>query len=115
MLMSWHPQEGALCALDVLSVAGVINYFGKVHLASDEASTTDPHAAGMTIEPVLLQKGETRLAMYGIGNVRDTRMHYELRSNRVRMFLPEDDDGPDWFNLLLVHQNRWVRADAEPT
>ncbi len=68
----------------------------------------------MTINPILLQKGETRLAMYGIGNIKDTRMHYELRSNRVRMFLPEDDGGPDWFNILLVHQNRWGIPSQAP-
>lgn len=44
--------------------------------------------------------------MYGVGNVKDTRMHYELRSNRVRMFMPQEDNQSNWFNLLLVHQNR---------
>ncbi|KAJ9105969.1 hypothetical protein QFC19_003304 [Naganishia cerealis] len=97
--------EGALCALDVLSVAGLVNYFGKVHLASDEAAS-DPTSDGMQIKPVLLQKGQTRLAMYGVGNIKDARMHYELRSNRVRMFMPEEDEEGDWFNMLLIHQNR---------
>ncbi|KAI5451646.1 meiotic recombination [Naganishia albida] len=97
--------EGALCALDVLSVAGLVNYFGKVHLASDEAAS-DPTSDGMQIKPVLLQKGQTRLAMYGVGNIKDARMHYELRSNRVRMFMPEEDDQGKWFNMMLIHQNR---------
>ena len=99
-------QEGALCALDILAAAGVINYFGKVHLAASEEDPNDPNSSGIKIKPVLLQKGETRLAMYGVGNVKDTRMHYELRSNRVRMFMPQEDNAQDWFNLLLVHQNR---------
>jgi double-strand break repair protein MRE11 len=49
--------------------------------------------------------------MYGVGNVRDARMHYELRANRVRMFMPEGGEvaEEDWFNMLLVHQNRSVR------
>ncbi|KAJ9119094.1 hypothetical protein QFC22_003585 [Naganishia vaughanmartiniae] len=97
--------EGALCALDVLSVAGLVNYFGKVHLASDEQAS-DPTSDGMQIKPVLLQKGKTRLAMYGVGNIKDARMHYELRSNRVRMFMPEEDEDSKWFNMLLIHQNR---------
>jgi hypothetical protein len=35
-------------------------------------------------------------------------MHYELRSNRVKMFMPEGGEvgEEDWFNILLVHQNR---------
>lgn len=98
--------EGALCALDILAAAGVVNYFGKVHLAASEEDPNDPNSAGITIKPVLLQKGETRLAMYGLGNVKDARLHYELRSNRVRMFMPEDDGQQPWFNMLLVHQNR---------
>ncbi len=98
-------QEGALCALDLLSVAGLINYFGKVNLAADqEAGNQD--VDGMQIKPVMLQKGKTRLAMYGVGNMKDARMHYELRSNRVRMYMPEEDEEQPWFNLLLVHQNR---------
>ncbi|KAF8504193.1 Metallo-dependent phosphatase-like protein [Hysterangium stoloniferum] len=93
--------EGALSALDLLSVTGVINYIGKSDL---EPNDNDNNSTGLAIKPVLLRKGRTRLGMYGIGNVKDTRMHYELRSNRVRMFMPSDKD--DWFNILLVHQNR---------
>lgn len=100
-----------MCALDVLSVAGLVNYFGKVHLASDEAAS-DPTSDGMQIKPVLLQKGHTRLAMYGVGNIKDARMHYELRSNRVRMYMPEEDDQGKWFNMMLIHQNRYAETMA---
>ncbi|KAL7424851.1 meiotic recombination [Cryptotrichosporon argae] len=98
--------EGALCALDVLSVSGVLNYFGKIDLVSNEAKETDDK--GIKIRPILLRKGSTHLAVYGVGNVKDARMHYELRSNRVKMYMPEGGDvlEDDWFNLLLVHQNR---------
>jgi double-strand break repair protein MRE11 len=91
----------------MLSVAGLINYMGKFDLplsAADAQSSEQPN--GITVRPVLLRKGNTRLGMYGVGNVKDQRMHFELRSNRVRMFMPKDKD--DWFNILLVHQNRCV-------
>ncbi|RSH93640.1 meiotic recombination [Saitozyma podzolica] len=103
--------EGALCALDILSVSGVLNYFGKLDLASDEA-VDDAADKGIRIRPVLLRKGDTHLAMYGVGNVKDARMHYELRSNRVKMFMPEGGEvaEEEWFNMLLVHQNRWVES-----
>jgi double-strand break repair protein MRE11 len=54
--------------------------------------------------------------MYGVGNVKDARMHYELRSNRVKMFMPEGGEvsEEEWFNMLLVHQNRWV-TDPNPS
>jgi hypothetical protein len=83
----------------MLSVAGLVNYIGKVDLP-----VSDVPAEGMAVRPVLLRKGNTHLGLYGIGNVKDARMHFELRSNRVRMYVPKDKN--DWFNLLLLHQNR---------
>ncbi|KAL4072166.1 Mre11 DNA-binding presumed domain-containing protein [Scleroderma citrinum] len=93
--------EGALCALDVLSASGLINYMGKFDLPLSEA---DAQTSGIVIRPVLLRKGTTHLGMYGVGNVKDQRMHFELRSNRVRMYMPRNKD--EWFNILLLHQNR---------
>lgn len=87
-------------------MAGLINYIGKIDLSSDQKdSNTD--SGGIKVKPVLLRKGNTRLALYGMGNIKDQRMHYELRTNRVRMYVPRSED--DWFNILLLHQNRWVR------
>lgn len=92
-----------MCALDLLSVTGLLNYMGKIDLP---ASNDDAQTTGIEVRPVLLRKGSTRLGLYGIGNVKDARMHFELRSNRVRMFMPRDKN--DWFNVLLLHQNRCV-------
>jgi double-strand break repair protein MRE11 len=78
-------------------------------MADDAAPTTDDIGdKGIKIKPILLKKGTSHLAMYGVGNVRDARMHYELRANRVKMFMPEGGDvkEEDWFNMLLIHQNR---------
>lgn len=60
---------------------------------------------GIRIMPVLLQKGDTRIALYGMGNIKDERMHFELRANRVRMFRPAEEPA-SWFNILAIHQNR---------
>ncbi|KIM41390.1 hypothetical protein M413DRAFT_411062 [Hebeloma cylindrosporum] len=100
--------EGALCALDILSVSGLINYMGKIDLPLTEA---DAPTTGIAVRPVLLRKGKTHLGLYGIGNVKDQRMHFELRSNRVRMFMPRDKD--KWFNMLLLHQNRVKHGPQE--
>jgi double-strand break repair protein MRE11 len=107
--------EGALSALDLLSVTGLINYFGKVELpSSDELASRGadraPAAGGLSdvgirIRPILLQKGKTKIALYGMGNIKDERMHFELRKNRVRMYRPREDP-KDWFNILTIHQNR---------
>lgn len=99
--------DGALCALDILSVSGLINYMGKFDLPlSNPSNVSDPQAPGIAIRPVLFRKGNTRLGLYGVGNVKDQRMHFELRSNRVRMYMPRDKE--DWFNLLVLHQNRYI-------
>ncbi|BEI86678.1 hypothetical protein CcaverHIS002_0700240 [Cutaneotrichosporon cavernicola] len=103
--------EGALCPLDVLSVAGVLNYFGKVDLPSGQShNQSSTEGDTVNIRPVLLRKGSTNLGLYGVGNIKDIRFHYQLRSNGVKMFMPRDGDGgiaaDDWFNLLLIHQNR---------
>lgn len=80
-----------------------MNYMGKLDLPLSTAEG-EPASDGINIRPVLLQKGNTKLGLYGIGNLKDQRMHFELRSNRVKMYMPADKD--DWFNILLVHQNR---------
>ncbi|KAJ7178089.1 Mre11 DNA-binding presumed domain-containing protein [Mycena filopes] len=102
-------SEGALCALDVLSVTGLINYMGKIDLPV--GSSAETAEMGIAVRPILLRKGNTHLGLYGIGNVKDQRMHYELRSNRVRMFMPRDKQ--NWFNIMLLHQNRVKHGPQE--
>lgn len=91
----------------MLSVTGMLNYMGKIDLPLND---TEAQNNGIAVRPVLLRKGNTRLGLYGIGNVKDQRMHFELRSNRVRMYMPKDKDS--WFNVLLLHQNRYVMCLA---
>lgn len=74
---------------------------GKFDLPVTEGDTP---TTGIDVRPVLLRKGKTHLGLYGIGNVKDQRMHFQLRSNSVRMFMPPDKK--KWFNMLLLHQNR---------
>lgn len=93
----------------MLSVAGLVNYIGKFDLSL--ASTPQGTHEGITVRPVLLRKGETKLGLYGVGNVKDARMHFELRSNRVRMYMPRDKS--EWFNLMVVHQNRVKHGPQE--
>ncbi|KAM0750789.1 DNA repair exonuclease [Meredithblackwellia eburnea MCA 4105] len=97
--------EGALCALDLLSASGLINYFGRLELPANALDTDEALESGLQVKPVLLQKGTTKLALYGMGNIRDERFHYEMKHNRIKMFRPVEDQD-EWFNILLVHQNR---------
>ncbi|GAA5999486.1 MRX complex nuclease subunit [Rhodotorula paludigena] len=97
--------EGALCALDVLSASGLINYFGRMELPGQATDDAEALEDGLKVKPVLLQKGDTKLALYGMGNIRDDRFVFELTNRRINLYRPAQDPD-DWFNILLVHQNR---------
>ena len=54
---------------------------------------------------MLLCKGQTRLALYGLSSVKDERLYRLFRENKVQMMRPEEETD-EWFNLLTLHQNR---------
>ncbi|BGP41322.1 meiotic recombination [Rhodotorula kratochvilovae] len=97
--------EGALCTLDVLSASGLINYFGRMELPGQATDDAEALEDGLKVKPVLLQKGDTKLALYGMGNIRDDRFVFELTNRRINLYRPAEDP-EDWFNIILVHQNR---------
>jgi len=88
-------QEGHLAALDLLQTAGLVNYYGRT-----------PESDNIQIKPVLLQKGNTKLALYGMSNVRDERLFRTFRDGKVKFFQPGTQK-KDWFNLMSVHQNQY--------
>ncbi|KAE9004103.1 hypothetical protein PF011_g12605 [Phytophthora fragariae] len=65
-----HAQS--LAALDLLSAANLINYFGK----SDKLDDVE-------VFPVLLTKGNTRVTVYGLGNMRDERLNSMFAQQKV--------------------------------
>uniref|UniRef100_A0A4W6E9N7 Double-strand break repair protein n=1 Tax=Lates calcarifer TaxID=8187 RepID=A0A4W6E9N7_LATCA len=83
-----------LCALDLLSASGLVNHFG--HSQSVER---------IEISPILMQKGNTKLALYGLGSIPDERLYRMFVNNQVTMFRPKEDQD-EWFNLFTIHQNR---------
>lgn len=87
-------KEGHFSALDLLQVSGLINYYGK-NVETDK----------IAVKPVLLQKGRTKLALYGLSNIRDERLFRNFRSGNVKFFQPNTQKD-EWFNLMSVHQNQ---------
>eukprot|EP00064_Thunnus_orientalis_P004324 superscaffoldBa00000391_g4335 len=83
-----------LCALDLLSASGLVNHFG--HSQSVEK---------IEISPILMQKGNTKLALYGLGSIPDERLYRMFVNNQVTMLRPKEDQD-EWFNLFTIHQNR---------
>lgn len=88
--------EGNLSAWDILGNSGLVNYFGR-SLEADNIRVT----------PILLQKGTCRLALYGLGNIRDERLHRTFLQKRVEFMRADTEFGhQDFFSLFMLHQNR---------
>ncbi|OMJ21903.1 Double-strand break repair protein MRE11A [Smittium culicis] len=85
--------EGSLSAVDILSDSGLINYFGK-------AKNIDQ----ITLDPILLKKKNTRVAIYGLGSIRDERLYRTMANGRLKMNRPKDKE--NYFNIMVFHQNR---------
>jgi len=56
--------QGNFSCMDLLHATGLVNYFGKC-LSLD----------AVELSPLLMEKGATRLALYGLGAMRDERLH----------------------------------------
>ena len=83
----------------MLSANGLVNYFGKwVDLTK------------INISPILLKKGTTQLALYGLSYIHDNRLARLFLEYKVVFEQPSEETG-QWFNLFVCHQNR---ADRGP-
>lgn len=69
-----HPStgEGNYSVMDMLGASGLVNYFGKV-----------PNLEKLTYQPLLFQKGETYVAIYGIGSMNDDRLFRLFQEEKV--------------------------------
>ena len=92
--------EGHFAALDLLEMSGLLNYYGRT-----------PQSDNIEIKPVLLQKGNTKLALYGLSNVRDERLFRTFRDGGVKFFQPGTQKD-DWFNIMSVHQNHHAYTET---
>jgi double-strand break repair protein MRE11 len=78
-----------------------VNYFGR----QDEVDKVE-------ISPILLKKGDTKVALYGLGSMRDERLNRMWERQKVRFLRPDDGDdeelgeGVGFFNIFALHQNR---------
>ena len=87
------PSFGAIGSMDLLSTSGLVNYFGK------STSLTK-----VVIPPLILKKGSTHIAIYGLSYINDQRLSRLLRDDKVELLRPTEI--PDCFNILVLHQNR---------
>lgn len=87
---------GRLSSLDILSCTGLVNYFGKW-----------TNLDKVNINPIMIRKGDTKLALFGLSHIYDTRLVRLFSDYKVTLEKPDDS----WFNLMVLHQNR---ADRGP-
>ncbi|CAH2069999.1 unnamed protein product [Thlaspi arvense] len=92
-----------LSAIDILSACNLVNYFGKMVLGGSGVGQ-------ISLYPILMKKGSTTVALYGLGNIRDERLNRMFQTpHAVQWMRPEVQEGSDvsdWFNILVLHQNR---------
>ncbi|AFN83064.1 DNA repair protein Mre11 [Encephalitozoon romaleae SJ-2008] len=81
--------------LDILQSSGLVNYIGKYSLMER-----------IDVFPLLLEK-EYRVAIYGLGHIKDRRLYRMFCEGKVVFHKPEDYDS--WYNILVLHQNRVPR------
>ena len=86
--------EGGLSALDLLASANLLNYIGRV-----------PNTSSIKLAPLLVRKGSTKLALYGLGHLRDEQLTRALERQELSVARPSERP-EEWFHVLAVHQNR---------
>lgn len=69
---SHSSGQKQLSSLDILSTSGLVNYFGK---------WTD--LTEVKISPILLRKGNSKLALYGLSHIKDERLSRLFRDGKV--------------------------------
>ena len=80
-----------LSTLDLASTNSYINYFGKV-----------TNIEKIEIKPVLFEKGKTKIAIFGIGHMRDERLNLAFEKKQIKFKRPAQDQD-SWFNILVLH------------
>lgn len=90
---------GGVSSLDLLSTSGMVNYFGKCLDLTE-----------IYIRPILLRKGKSQLALYGLSYIHDNRLARLFHESKVIMEQPDKEQTGKWFNMLVLHQNRADRG-----
>lgn len=61
--------------MDMLAASGFVNYFGKV-----------PNLENLSFTPIILQKNDVNVAIYGIGSMNDDRLFRLFQEEKVIKF-----------------------------
>jgi double-strand break repair protein MRE11 len=84
-----------ISTLDQVESNHYVNYFGKVK-----------NIENIEVQPILFEKGNTRIALYGLGHMKDQRLNQAFENKKIKFCRPNQGKD-DWFNILVFHQNRY--------
>lgn len=84
------PNAQSVCYK--LATCGLLNYFGALNCVDKS----------IVIEPIVLQKNQVKIALYGLGFIPDYKLKMAFEKGEVIFMEPPRDS----FNVLVVHQNR---------
>ena len=73
-----NEQFEHLSSLDLLKKANFLNYFGKI---SDYEN--------ILIKPILFEKNGCTIAIYGIGHIKDVRLHNLFENKQIKFKKPK--------------------------
>lgn len=68
-----------LSPMNLLSTPGLVNYFGSCDDLMD-----------VSIDPILMKKGDTQLALYGLGHIPDDRLLSLFNDAKIKMERPDE-------------------------
>ncbi|XP_953263.1 double-strand break repair protein, putative [Theileria annulata] len=88
--------QHSLSPIDILDVAGLVTYFGRVF-----------DLENVVIKPIKISKGDVKIALYGLGWIKDERLVEMFNKNMVKFEQCEEFD--KYYKILMIHQNRYPR------
>ncbi|EAR84214.2 ser/thr phosphatase family protein (macronuclear) [Tetrahymena thermophila SB210] len=93
-----YPSDeyGNLSVIDLLHATKYLNHFGKFS-----------NIEQIKVTPIIFQKGNTTVALYGIGYLKDKYFHKMLEEGKIEFVKPEQMGYKDTVNILVIHQNRY--------
>lgn len=83
-----------ISSINIMQSANYLNYI-----------TCENQEDKLVVKPVILQKGDTLIGIYGIGNIKEERLNRLIKSKQI--IYEYSENGEECFNILVIHQNRF--------
>jgi len=61
----------------------------------------------LKVNPIIFQKGDTTIALYGVGYMKDKYFHKMLEEGNITFVPPADLGYENAISILVIHQSRY--------